>query len=181
MRLPGRPIRDLTGQKFGMLRVISRAENGAQGQARWRCICECQNETVVLRENLLKAKSCGCRKGHHTHGLTKHPLFRTWAQIGRRCNKSTSTDYKWYGGRGVRRHPYWDKFEVFFEDVLPLYEKAKKDYPLARLTVDRIDSNGHYELHNIRFIPKEDQSKNRRPAGDTTRAHERFIEPMFTG
>lgn len=53
---------DLTGQKFGRLTVIKRADNDKHGNAQWLCKCECGNETIV-RGFLLKrgtTKSCGC-------------------------------------------------------------------------------------------------------------------------
>lgn len=51
---------DLTGQQFGKLTVIERAES--KGRTRWRCVCECGNETVVFTNNLtrLHTTSCGC-------------------------------------------------------------------------------------------------------------------------
>lgn len=52
---------DLTGQKFGKLTVIARAENKGRC-ATWRCKCECGNECVVLSYHLRDGhtKSCGC-------------------------------------------------------------------------------------------------------------------------
>ena len=48
---------DLTGRKFGRLEVIERV-----GEAKWRCLCECGNETIVKTGNLTSGgtQSCGC-------------------------------------------------------------------------------------------------------------------------
>lgn len=48
---------DLTGKKFGRLEVVERV-----GKAKWRCICECGNETIVGTGNLTSGgtQSCGC-------------------------------------------------------------------------------------------------------------------------
>lgn len=55
---------DLTGQKFGRLTVVSRAENAKNNRARWNCICDCGNpEMVTVEATHLKQgkiKSCGC-------------------------------------------------------------------------------------------------------------------------
>lgn len=53
---------DLTGQKFGRLTVISRAENRGE-RAAWNCLCECGNKVVVRGTNLQRGttKSCGCK------------------------------------------------------------------------------------------------------------------------
>ena len=52
---------NLTGQRFGRLLVLERAEN--KGIAvRWKCQCDCGNTAVVHRSSLINggAKSCGC-------------------------------------------------------------------------------------------------------------------------
>lgn len=55
---------DLTGQTFGRLTVIERAEKKSiRGQAaRWRCVCSCGKETVVVSPSLRNGvtRSCGC-------------------------------------------------------------------------------------------------------------------------
>lgn len=51
----GRAALDLTGQRFGRLTVLERAEN-VGGKVAWRCACDCGGETV--------AKSCHLRGGH---------------------------------------------------------------------------------------------------------------------
>lgn len=53
---------DLTGQVFGDLTVISRAENDKHGHTRWLCRCSCGNEKVIDGGSLKKGltKSCGC-------------------------------------------------------------------------------------------------------------------------
>lgn len=54
--------RDLTGQRFGKLLVVSREDSGLHGGCRWRCRCDCGNETVFLGTLLMTGKrsSCGC-------------------------------------------------------------------------------------------------------------------------
>lgn len=64
-------LRDLTGQRFGRLVVIERADNSASGKTQWRCSCDCGNEATVLSARLISGdtKSCGClRKGVEISG-----------------------------------------------------------------------------------------------------------------
>ena len=77
---------DLTGQKFGRLTVIERAEDyvmpSGYRASKWLCQCDCGNTTVVLGKNLTKnngTKSCGCfvkenmskiKKRYNTYDLT---------------------------------------------------------------------------------------------------------------
>ncbi|MBL4901006.1 MAG: hypothetical protein JKX76_15470 [Colwellia sp.] len=53
---------DISGQVFGKLTVIDRAENTTPGKARWNCICECGEETIARASSLRSGHtlSCGC-------------------------------------------------------------------------------------------------------------------------
>lgn len=54
-------LKDLTGQTFGRLTVISRAPN--QGRyVCWNCICDCGNQIIVRANSLSsgRTQSCGC-------------------------------------------------------------------------------------------------------------------------
>lgn len=68
-------FRDLTGERFGRLRVLERAGSYRPGGARysarseplWRCLCDpalggCGEETLVIAHSLTRGetKSCGC-------------------------------------------------------------------------------------------------------------------------
>jgi hypothetical protein len=51
--------KSLIGEEFGKLTVIG-YEGVKNKNSYWKCKCECGNETVICRPNLLKAESCGC-------------------------------------------------------------------------------------------------------------------------
>jgi hypothetical protein len=56
---------DLTGQRFGRLLVIGRADDYVSPKGRkgkqWQCACDCGNEVIVTTSNLHgKTCSCGC-------------------------------------------------------------------------------------------------------------------------
>ena len=57
---------DLTGQKFGKLAVVKKADDyvSAKGyhEIQWLCICDCGKETIVRGSSLRKGNtsSCGC-------------------------------------------------------------------------------------------------------------------------
>ena len=53
-------FQDLTGQRFGKLTVIRRAENGASGRVQWLCQCECGNTPVVIASNMKRGKTGAC-------------------------------------------------------------------------------------------------------------------------
>lgn len=55
-------LKDLTGQHFGRLTVIERAENGKDRKPRWVCECTCGAKVVIGGYALKsgKTQSCGC-------------------------------------------------------------------------------------------------------------------------
>ncbi len=54
--------RDHTGEKHGMLTVVSEVkERGPAGARRWLCLCDCGGSTIVDSGNLERQNSCGCR------------------------------------------------------------------------------------------------------------------------
>jgi hypothetical protein len=58
-RLPtSTPRHDLTGRRFGVLKVVDYAAGA------WRCVCDCGNETAVPTKDLTAGNtaSCGCRR-----------------------------------------------------------------------------------------------------------------------
>lgn len=49
---------DMTGQKFGRLTVIERAgSRRSDGASVWKCKCECGNEVLVARPNLIQGNT----------------------------------------------------------------------------------------------------------------------------
>ena len=55
------PLKDRTGQKYGRLTVLKRAEN-INGRTAWICQCDCGNICTVLGDSLQagNTRSCGC-------------------------------------------------------------------------------------------------------------------------
>ena len=91
---------DLTGQKFGRLTVISRAENKGK-RAAWNCLCEC-GKKVVVEGSLLKSgntQSCGCLKreitseSHRIHGKRHTKLYGVWCSMKARCYNQNQKSY----------------------------------------------------------------------------------------
>lgn len=152
--------RDLTGQRFGRLRVVAFSHHaGTQRKPFWRCVCDCGAETTVngqpLRNGLIR--SCGCLKRDlSVQRATKHGghgtrTYRSWKAMRERCHNPSGTHYHHYGGRGITVCEQWKDFSAFLADM--------GECP-AGLTIDRIDGNGNYEPGNCRWATATQQSRN---------------------
>lgn len=159
----GRGIKDITGKKFGMLTVVERLPNSKDKRTRWKCICDCGNETIARGESLKNAhtRSCGClhRKSHgeaSKRGRRETAEYRVWAGMIRRC--SSKNDPKWhdYGGRGITVFDGW-------RHNYPAFLSYIGRRPSDSHSLDRIDVNGNYEPGNVRWATAKQQMANRRP------------------
>ena len=68
-RKPKGNVKDMINQKFGHLTVVERDGSNKNGQALWKCQCDCGNPNLitVLGNNLRRGhtRSCGCDKRSH--------------------------------------------------------------------------------------------------------------------
>lgn len=145
---------DLTGQKFGMLLVLSNAPS--KGKNLYvNCICDCGKKTVVQKGHLGNGhtKSCGCL--NYTHKMRDTPEYKAWSSMRGRCYKEYVFSYPIYGGRGITVCERWlNSFENFFADM---GERPSKSHSL-----DRVDTNGNYEPGNCRWATPHEQTRNQR-------------------
>lgn len=119
-------FKDLTGQRFGRLIVIKRAENQNK-KIRWLCKCDCGNEYITKSYNLIKGlcRSCGC---------LKKEILNSGFPINQYKKRN---NYDLSGDCGIG---YTSKGEEFYFD-LEDYDKIK-DYCWY------INSGGYVYAHN---------------------------------
>jgi len=81
------------------------------------------------------------------------PTYRCWVDMWSRCRNPNTTQWKYYGGRGIRVCEHWTSFHNFLMDMGP----RPKGYVL-----DRMNNNGNYEPSNCQWVTKSESNRNRR-------------------
>ena len=86
------------------------------------------------------------------HGVSKHPLYGTWNSMIHRCYNSESTNFPYYGAKGVTVCERWiQSFWAFVEDV--------GERPMNH-ELSRNEDQGNYEPVNCQWLPAQE---NRNP------------------
>lgn len=163
-----RGLRFKAGDRSGVLTVLSvvGTKHFRRGVAVvFECRCDCGRVVRRDRQTLIKslAQFCGpaCMKriGTSPDGSSKHPLHKRWAGMLERCYSPKSKSHKDYGARGIQVCERWrhgDGLRTGFECFVADMGDARG------MTIERVDSKGHYEPGNCTWASKADQSRNRR-------------------
>jgi hypothetical protein len=163
-------VKDLTGQKFGRLTVVEHigfTEPNKHGSryAIWKCKCDCGNYINRSVDVIKRGKSsCGCMQKevlkmmsdkNITHNMTHTRLYRIYKGMIGRCYYKCSQRYNAYGGRGITVCDEWKN------DRTKFFEWALQNGYSDELTIERIDVNGNYCPENCKWIPANEQYKNK--------------------
>jgi hypothetical protein len=160
----GRPARRREDERYGHLTAVKQVGVNDHAQALWECRCDCGAvviKSVVLLNQGAKQCSKACPLGVHvrhkaTTHMTKSKEYAAWVSMKQRCLNPNAMNYKYYGGRGITICQEWvDSFEMFLAHIG--YAPEGK-----RISIDRIDNNGNYEVGNVRWATPYQQVMNRR-------------------
>lgn len=148
-------LRDLTGQRFGRL-IVREREPSVKKDVQWRCLCDCGQETIAARGNLLNGSvsSCSCLRNTQGGHTGKHRLWKRWSSMIDRCTNPNSKDFRNYGGRGIKVCERWLSFPCFLEDMERSFT--------AGSTLEREENDGNYEPSNVTWASVKEQRNNTR-------------------
>lgn len=151
-------VHNLTGQRFGRLTVLSQAEShGKQRkQIRWRCLCDCGNETTVYKSSLIGGltRSCGC--------LRREIMFKGYGDL--------SKSYWSRITKGAEKRDL--SLDISIEDAWNLYLKQGRKCALSGIPIgivtdythnhkehtaslDRIDNDKGYTADNVQWVHRD--------------------------
>lgn len=148
-------VKDLTGQRFGKLTVVSRAANGVYERSRWNCVCDCEGTTTSYAADLKRghSTSCGC-KTHITlsnnHGKIGKIPKSLWTKI--------TSDARRRGLEIEVSHEYISEllskqsFKCALSGIELYICSARTD---RNASLDRIDSLKGYTMDNIQWVHKD--------------------------
>ena len=159
----------LTGIRIGKLVVQEPVRRERRGVF-WRCVCDCGNTTYEAAAGDLRSgriTSCGCYRNSqgfadskviHGHSRknkgTTSRTYNAWCDMKKRCDTPSSSNYQWYGGKGISYDPRWASFEWFYAFV--------GDCPEGH-ELHRPDSTKDYGPNNWQWIEGHEHAKMPKP------------------
>lgn len=148
--------KDYIGRKFGFLTLMSVIGCKDKGKTMFPFKCDCGNIKLLHLCHVVTGHdiSCGCELGKQhlstqriKHGLSGHPLYKTWNNITQRAGKH----------RNYLNIKVCNEWKLNFVNF---YNWAINNGYKKGLTIDRIDFKGDYAPENCRWITQKEQMKN---------------------
>lgn len=147
------------GNKFGKLLILEEVESQIRGHRQYKCLCDCGENHVVTRNNILRGISTQCKKCAETqrsHSLTTTGAnacdltYRSWRSMLMRCAEHVRY-------MNVPICEEWlapdQGFRTFLSDM--------GNRPSIDFTLDRIDNSLGYSKDNCRWATRSVQNHNK--------------------
>jgi hypothetical protein len=142
-------MRDLVGQTFGRLTVLSRRSGNSHTGIRWLCKCSCGNQKEIQIRRSNPSQSCGCLQRER---ITKYigippafnDLFARNRCLARRRGLEFLLNNKFCYDE-MRKPCYWCGAEPF-----AIFKSGHKNTVINYTGLDRRDPNLGYVESNVR-------------------------------
>lgn len=154
-----RIVPDLTGQHFGMLFIIGKADDRGDGVTRYHAHCDCGKDCIKtaweIRRSSRPVRSCGCLRGSKTkerprklsdEEYIQNQIIQAYRSSARRRKKS------WNLSREQAMELF--KADCHYCGAEPSNTKTIKGTPCQGSSwtyngIDRVDSSRGYEVGNV--------------------------------
>ncbi len=142
----------------------------------------CSRACAAARMAKSNKRRSGSLSGRYRHGATavavpgrKSPEYNSWRAMKARCLDPANAAFSNYGGRGISVCEEWIGERGFENFLAYMGPKPSPDH-----SIDRYPNNdGNYELGNVRWATRQEQSENKRERKRPThcrRGHPRIPE-----
>lgn len=167
----GRKLKSLEGKRFGRWVVLERNTIYDDPSPYWTCICDCGVYGIIRGSSLVQgqSKSCGCLAKELSsirqkatsignpakkRGTLAYFKCNTWNNIKKRViNGNPDIKNQSYIKKGIMLNMTKEEFYNWCDSIWEIASKMNKP------SIDRINSNGHYELSNIQILEHKDNVK----------------------
>ena len=148
---------ELVGRQFGPLTIATRMIRGKADKLEVQVDCSlCGERGWRFYHKMSRRVPRGCE--HCMNKFGDHCPEWVWRRVQhqrQRCQCPQNNMYHRYGGRGIEF-----RFTTTYEAACWIVKHLGAPESKA-MTLDRIDSEGHYEPGNLRWASAETQSRNR--------------------
>ena len=160
---------DLSGRRFGRLKVVEFIDRNERSQQRWLCKCSCGGSKIIFAHNLMKphgTRSCGCikreqtveiNKSRATHGASRTSAYNLYRSMLNRCRCKNAGNYKYYGARGITVCRRWQGRFGFINFKADMGPRPSKQHSIERRKI-----NLGYSPKNCYWATAEQQGQNKR-------------------
>jgi hypothetical protein len=151
-------MKSLINRRFGLLKVVELSHRNEKRIAYYWCLCDCGNAKQIRSSRLTggQTTSCGCNAyvKRTIHGKCRSLTYGSWRAMMQRCYNPLASNFRHYGGQGVKVLKRWHTFKNFLADM----GERKNKY----LTLDRINPKRNYTPKNCRWATAKVQANNKR-------------------
>lgn len=146
------------GQMFGRWRVVSSNLTREGGHRKLLVRCGCGFEVLRNYDSLVSGKSTQCNscsdQDRKLYTKEQYRIAKNHTSMMARCYNRRHPSYKDYGARGIRVQKELQEKAKFIEYVESLPHNGNE--------LDRIDNNKGYEIGNLRWVTRQEQTRNTR-------------------